>query len=151
MARRVTVVRDKGFDKLRASLVRANGARVRVGLYDDVPHAESNMSVAAIGTALEFGPQGWSFLRSTVDENSQKYNRRLAELKAEVMDGRRTAENALTTFGQEVVTDVRDKITEIREPGNQPSTIAAKGFDNPLIHTGFMRSKVEARVEVNRR
>ena len=42
---------------------------------------------------------------------------------------------------------VQERITDLREPPNSPHTIEAKGSDNPLIDTGFMRQSATWEVE----
>ncbi len=64
------------------------------------------------------------------------------------MQGSKTVEGALSLFGERVVGDIKKKITSIREPANAPSTVAGKGFDNPLIHTGTMRNRIKKRVNL---
>lgn len=154
MARTVTVERDLGFKKIRRELKKADGAVVRVGLFNDVRHPDSpGLSAASIGTIHEFGAPAAgiparSFLRSTVDEKRQPHRRLLERLRGDFLDGRRTAENALLTFGELVASDVKKKITDLRSPKLEDATIAAKGSSNPLIDTGFMRASVEARIEI---
>jgi len=48
-------------------------------------------------------------------------------------------EVTLTMMGELISGQLRQSITDLMEPPNAPSTIAKKGFDKPLIDTGFMR------------
>ena len=43
--------------------------------------------------------------------------------------------------------EIQDSITSLKEPPNNPATIARKGSDNPLVDTGFMRHSVTWQVE----
>jgi len=46
----------------------------------------------------------------------------------------------LNVLGLQVVGQIQQRITSLREPPNKPSTIRRKKTDNPLIDTGFLRS-----------
>ena len=48
--------------------------------------------------------------------------------------------------GQMVEDAIKTEITRLRDPANEPSTIARKGSANPLIDEGFMRQSVTYRV-----
>ena len=49
-------------------------------------------------------------------------------------------------WGDALVKVLKDSITTFDDPANAPRTIEKKGFDNPLIETGFMRDSVDWRV-----
>jgi hypothetical protein len=47
------------------------------------------------------------------------------------------------------VADAKQVLTDLADPPNAPSTIAAKGSSNPLIDTGHLRNSHRATVTVN--
>jgi hypothetical protein len=49
---------------------------------------------------------------------------------------------ALGLLGILIQGQLQNSIRDIRAPSNAASTVAAKGFDNPLIHTGHMLNSV---------
>lgn len=98
--------------------------------------------------ANEFGTQRIperSFLRSTLDQNRDRYADILVEALERVPDGE-SPERAMSRLGAIVVGDVQRKITEIRYPPNAPSTVKRKGSANPLIDTGQLRQAIDFRV-----
>ncbi|MEM3554214.1 MAG: hypothetical protein QXU79_00115 [Candidatus Micrarchaeaceae archaeon] len=52
------------------------------------------------------------------------------------------AETILFAIGEKAVQVVRTTMDEVSEPPLHPLTVARKGHDNPLIHTGTMRRMV---------
>ena len=56
-------------------------------------------------------------------------------------------DRGLALVGAQAVSNVQDTIRDLDDPPNAPSTIAAKGADNPLIDTGRMRQSITYVVE----
>lgn len=164
MANGKTKVTDKGFKRIRKDLKVTDGSSVDVGILkgeasiiDQV--SGSKFEVAEIAAVQEFGTTRAgrnnnvtiaerSFMRSTVDAKKSKYEEVLKSLMVDVLLGLKTVNQALSLFGERVVGDIKKKITSIKSPPNAPSTIEAKGFDNPLIHTGTMRSRIKKKVNL---
>ena len=173
MANGKTKVIDRGFSRIRVELDKTDGSTVDIGILKGAssfvgpvrsgvnfgPQPKGNFEVAEIAAVQEFGthkagknrnvviPER-SFLRSTSDDNKQKYSQVLKSLMGDMLSGTITIEQGLALFGERVVGDVKKKITTIREPANAPRTIAQKGFDNPLIRTGTLRSRIAKRVKL---
>ncbi len=173
MANGKTTVIDKGFSRIRVDLDKTDGSTVQVGILKGVssfigpikiganfgPQPKGNFSVAEIAAVQEFGtnkagksknvviPER-SFLRSTADENKEKYGKVLRSIMGDILLGSIKVEKGLALFGERVVGDVKKKITTIREPANAPGTIAQKGFDNPLIRTGTLRARIAKKVKL---
>ncbi len=153
-----TKVIDKGFKKIRKDLKKTDGATVDVGILDG--NVDDNFTAADLAATMEFGTKHAgpnrniviperSFFRSTFDDNKQKYVRVLKSLLIDVLQETKTVEGSLALFGERVVGDVKRKITAIKSPANAPSTIAGKGFDNPLIETGLnLRARIKKRVKL---
>jgi hypothetical protein len=57
------------------------------------------------------------------------------------------APRALDTLGTGIAGQLQQSIRDFSDPPNAPSTIAAKGFDKPLIDTGDMVRAVDHEVE----
>lgn len=154
-----TKVVDKGFKRIRKDLKKTDGSSVDVGILGG-KELEGTFTVAEMAAVHEFGTKRAgrsrnvviperSFLRSTYDEKKQVYRRILKSLYGDVLQGTKTVEQALALFGERVVGDIKKKITAIKEPPNAPSTIAGKGFDNPLIHTGTnLRARIAKKVKL---
>lgn len=153
MASRVTV-RDTGHKKLLERLQASGRARVTVGIHEqegsELHEGSDDLTVSDVGAIHEFGlgvPQR-SFLRSTMDENRDKYNDALRRIGRLVVQGRlRSTEQGLAQLGARCVGDVQAKIRAGVPPALSPVTVAAKGSSTPLIDTGQMWSSITSRVE----
>ena len=64
-----------------------------------------------------------------------------------IASGRLDCDEALDLIGQQAAATLRQDLTQFRDPPNAASTIAQKGFDNPLIETGHLRSQITHRVK----
>lgn len=87
------------------------------------------------------------YIRSTVDENRDKYVEVAKRRWAAVLDGRETIGKALSLMGLLIESDIRRKIISLKEPINAPSTIRRKGSDNPLIDTGMLLNSIRYAVK----
>lgn len=85
---------------------------------------------------IEIPARPW--LAPGVESGTQEY---IAEIKSAVKDGS-TLDQTLEIIGNIAVGKVQEFMTELDSPPNAPSTIAQKGSDNPLIHTGALRQSV---------
>jgi len=119
--------------------------RVKVGLPADSGDYPDGTSTVMVGAVHEFGSpaQGIperSFLRSTTAENRRKYKNLMNKLAAQIVSGKITKEKALELLGLTVTTDVKDKITSIKEP----ELTSREG--NPLVLTGHLRRAITYQV-----
>jgi hypothetical protein len=88
-----------------------------------------------------------SFIRSTFDDEKDKVADRFKQIYKAISNKKYGVVNKLKAIGIEHEGKVKQKITNIKEPPNSERTVKFKGFDNPLIHTGEMRSKVSSEVK----
>lgn len=88
------------------------------------------VSLVQVATFHEFGgnpgPPERSFLRSTMDENKEKYFQLTEKLKSEIFAGKMTVKKALTILGMQIVADVKNKIRSGIAPPLAQSTIERK-------------------------
>ncbi len=83
------------------------------------------------------------FIRSTVDDNRERYAEMMSKFWQQIMDGEIGIQQALELVGNQVEGDVKATMVALKTPGNAPSTIRKKkGVDNPLIDTGAMLNSV---------
>ena len=152
--------KDKGFFSIVTGLAGLHGAELKVGILglDSVftPGQEGAATLVDIGTFNEFGtsPKGQGpsfvggsparpFLRSTFDENLDKYELFIINLaKRKKVD----PDKLLNLLGLRIQADVRRKITTLKSPANAPSTIKSKGSSNPLIDDGHMKQAINFEV-----
>jgi phage gpG-like protein len=114
---------------------------VKVGLPKGSNDYPDGTSVIMVGLVHEFGSPSKgiperSFLRSTVAEEKRSIKRMMAKMAKQILDGKLDADKALQLLGLKVQTDVKAKITDLKEP-------ALKSRDgNPLIDTGHLRQSI---------
>jgi len=114
---------------------------VKVGLPKDSNDYPDGTSVIMVGAVHEFGspsrnvPQR-SFLRSTVQEQRRPYKRLFRKLARKIVRGEITKKEALGLLGLQVQTDVREKITDLKDP----ALVSRDG--NPLVDTGHLRQSI---------
>jgi len=84
-----------------------------------------------------------SFIRSAMDENEGEIARMQEQIFLDVVDGKITADKAIDRLGVYIVSLIRKKIRDLKNPPNKPSTIKAKGSSNPLIDTGQARQSIQ--------
>lgn len=126
--------------------------KVQVGLPRGSNAYPDGTSVIMVGAVHEFGspsrniPQR-SYLRSTLVENKRDYKRLFRKLSRKIIRGEITKEQALGILGLQLQGDVREKITDIKDPPLKTSPRPASrnspgGGDNPLLDTGHLRQSI---------
>lgn len=152
--------RDLGYANLLRGLGNLGGRAVDVGILQDKGGEDAGgITLAGYAAVNEFGSSDGrvperSFLRSTVDENADKYGDKMNRAVARAIDvaiGGGDAGAALDLelgkVGLLAARDVKGKIRDIRSPPNAPATLARKyPGDNPLIDTGRMRRSIAHQV-----
>lgn len=110
----------------------------------------ARIPVAEVALANEFGNPAHSvpprpFMWRTIDGNAKKWAKlvqnELPQMKK--MDLKAMAKRVASV----AVRDMQRTIDELQFPPNAPSTIRAKGFNNPLIDSGQMRDSVTWRLK----
>ena len=141
-----TTDNDRRFRSILREVEALKGAKVQVGYF--------NPELAFIAACNEYGTKRngkvhspeRSFLRATFDANVHEYHALAAKYIGRVLDGTLTARGALMLIGARMERDVKKAIRDFDDPPNAPSTIARKGFDNPLIETRRMLNETAFRV-----
>ncbi len=87
-----------------------------------------------------------SFLRSTFDENKEKWFKFVQKQIPKLINSQMNAYTLCERLGAKMAGDIQVKITDLDTPPNADSTIKAKGSSNPLIDTGGLRMRVTYRV-----
>lgn len=148
---------DLGYGYLLRSFTDLRDVGVLVGVREDKGGqvTESGMTLAGYASANEFGTtddQGRvriperSFLRSTVDEQEERYGSALDSATQAVVDGRQDVVSAFGRVGLRAVRDVQRKIRTSVPPPNAPATIAKKGSSTTLVDSGRLRASIDFEV-----
>jgi hypothetical protein len=83
-----------------------------------------------------------SFIRSTVDENAEKYQQAAAGLINRIVEGTLDKFTALQVMGEMIQADIKRKMRTIKSPPLKPETIRRKGSDQPLIDHGILLGSI---------
>ena len=144
MRSRIRIIRSpeqaiKELEKIAKNLKGSDS--VKVGLPKGSNDYPDGTSVIMVGAVHEFGspsrniPQR-SFLRSTVSEKRTSYKSMFKKLSKRIVQGKMTKARALGLIGLQVQTDVRAKITNIKDP------VLKHRDGNPLVDTGHLRQSI---------
>ncbi len=124
---------------------------VDVGIIDAGKHTGEESTVAEVAFYNEFGTSNIperSFIRSTIKEKKKEIIALQKKLVGKILKGELTNDKALGYIGIFVADEIKKKIVKLRNPANAPSTVEAKGSNNPLVDTVQLRNSVT--YEVNR-
>lgn len=152
---RVNIRDNNRIPEVRRALQEFGSYALKVGIFSDEDSSET--SYVMIGRVHEFGvtitrgtgtiviPER-SFIRSTFDENNDKWVAFLKRQARQVAQLTLPPKVAWERLGALIVADIQEQITDISSPPNAPSTILKKGSSNPLIDTGGLRQRITYRV-----
>jgi len=119
-------------------LKRLQDSSITVGVHKDAGSYESGETVVDVATYNEFGTPDIPerpFLRTTIQANSAKYKGEFEKAYLEAIRGGMNLRASAAFIGNLARDDIQQKIKDIKEPPNAASTVAKKGFDDPLIKT----------------
>lgn len=131
--------KDKGYRKIIKASKDLKGSLVTIGVHSEEGqevYPGSGATVAEVAFWNEYGtvtaPER-SFIRSTIDENRSELELLTSKLLKAVIDRKMTTEVALNKLGFKIQTLIQKKILTLNDPPNAESTVARKGFNNPLV------------------
>lgn len=142
-----------GGDKLQARL-RELAAKVsrpgtlKVGFMEGATYPDGT-SVPMVAAIQEFGAPAEGipprpFFRRMIAAKSPGWGDAVGALLAK---HDYDAPQALALAGDGIKGQLQQSIKDLTDPPLAPATVAAKGFDKPLIDTGHMSNSVEAKVD----
>lgn len=122
---------------------------VRVGFLEGASYPDKDHTpVAQVAAINEFGAPEANipprpFFQTMIEKNKGKWADTLGKnLVATGYDAKRT----FALMGEGIKDQLIDSIESFSDPKNAASTIEKKGFDDPLVHTGHMKSSVDFEV-----
>lgn len=142
----------KGGDKLDARLREiaqklGKGGTLRVGFLESAKYPDGK-SVAMVAAILNFGltrnGKMWPFFTNMVKDKSDGWGDAVAE---SLKDNDYDVTKSLHRVGEGIEGQLRQAIQDMNSPALEPSTIARKGFDKPLIDTADMYNSVQHEVK----
>lgn len=149
---------DHGWAQMmEAASMAAKGPVVAVGIQGQdagkTTDEHGEITMVVLGGVHEFGTQDQhipsrSFIRWTVDDNKQKYEKLQARLLGLVLQGKLTVSRALGLLGQQVQSDIQRAFEQGLEPDLAESTKARRlqgdgsRVFKPLIDTGQLKQSI---------
>lgn len=143
---------DKGYDRIMRDLARIDGAMITTGVHEGAgSYVKSKKPIAYVAAVNEYGHEESNiparpFLSTAFDENRENWREFGRDIIKDVILGKQTLKRGMKRLGTIQMMAVRSKITKIKQPANAPSTVARKGFNNPLIHTRTLRNSINFEV-----
>lgn len=146
----MTTVNLSGGDKLERKLEElaakvARPATLRVGFLEGATYPDGT-SVAMVAALLNFGianGKAWPFFTNMIAEKANGWGNMLARLLTE---NDYDVDKVLGLMGTGIAGQLRQAIVNMNEPALDPTTVARKGFDKPLVDTGHMLNSVDYEV-----
>lgn len=119
----------------------------RIFFGDDVEIQSDTTSSELIqyAAANEFGTRNIPerpFLRGAFDRNRFKIAKIQDVVYFRLLKGTTTVEKGIGLIGEVFTRLVKEQITDLRTPPNDPATIAKKGSSNPLVDSGQLRQSI---------
>ena len=144
---------DKGganLEQIRKMLLSLKKKEIQIGILSDAGiNEESGTAIVDYAIANEFGvgnnPER-SFLRSTFDEQGDKWSGILNKIVDSVIEGKTDVQNKIEQAGAVMVGDVKEKILSNIPPANHPKTTAKKKSNRTLIDTGAMLKSINFKI-----
>lgn len=133
---------------------------MEVGFFSDKTYGpeNDNLPVAQVAFWQERGTYHWAtgeehiparpFFLTTIDsfKRGRNVSKRLAIAVQMFLIDRMSPIPAMKNLGEFLQKQLQDSIERWSVPPNAKSTVDKKGFNNPLIETGFMKDSVAFRV-----
>lgn len=123
---------------------------VEVGFYSDSPKYDDGESVPTVAARNEFGGVGIllgeSILIPPRPFMSKSFGDSKGVLYKSLTENQGDIKKSLLNSGQKVQDIIRKNILSWTTPPNSPRTVAFKGFNNPLYHTGNMVNSVRYKI-----
>lgn len=122
---------------------------LRVGFMEDAEYPDGT-SVAMVAAIQNFGAPAVGipprpFFSNMVKAEAHNWGPLLANI---LFNRKNDVQQSLELLGMGIQGQLRKSIDNTNEPPLAPATIAAKGFEKPLIHSGVMRQSVSYEVKV---
>jgi hypothetical protein len=143
---------DKGFLAIKKALLSLKNKEIKVGIHPEAgKNAKTGTLIVDYATANEYGtskiPER-SFMRSTVDEKQQEWNKALDRIVGSITEGDiSNIEQKISFVAEQMVNDIKEKIDSNVPPPLSEATKKRKGSSRTLIDTGIMRASITYKVE----
>lgn len=141
------------WNKIKSNVLSQSDEALKIGFFDKTYGSENdNLPVATVASWMEHGnprdypPRPFFRVGFLPQLAGPKYKALFQSAIKSVMEGNTTLRAAYMKLGPTMVVDLKSIITAWSTPPNSSQTVEKKGFNDPLIETGFMRDSVEFRI-----
>lgn len=93
---------------------------------------------------------GWGYNEKAFNEFKPMAKKLFLKGVKKIVAGKWSVSAMTNEIGIKACTKYKSKIEAIKSPPNAPSTIARKGFNNPMIETGKFKLNIAAKINGNR-
>lgn len=155
---KVKITEKRNTPKLKAIL---NMPKMSIRVGTNTNYGVSNsFDVFGLSDVLENGANagrngsvhipGWKYNEKAFEKFKPKAKDLYLQGVHRVINGRFTIDGMLNQIGIEAAEGYKQTVEEIKSPANAPATIAKKGFNNPMIDTGYFKFNISAQINGGR-
>jgi len=145
-------VEKRRIGELTRRLQELDGTEVEVGFFEEARYGPENhnLPVAQVAAYNNFGTSfnpTRPFMDNTFEDNMNQFHmiRGIKKVFSAALVNGRSTQRMLRVLGETIADLMREEIDDY--PGsNSPSTIARKGFNDPLYDTGKMLESVRFKI-----
>jgi len=146
-----------GLKQLKLKLEGLDKQQIKVGWFDSAVYPNGT-KVALIAAQNEFGNPNKKipprpFFRSTIKEKQTEWKEKLSKISTSILEQKINIDQGVSSFALVVEGDIKEKITNIKEPALKESTIKARkrkmkdgktvgNLTKPLVETAHMLNTV---------
>jgi hypothetical protein len=127
-----------------------NDMKLEWGIFSDAETYEDGMTPADVAKLNEEGHEINTPPRPFMSTNAEKekpvLKKMIKSLYRKMTKKIISPEERLMILGEYMEESLKQEIVDWSDPPNAPSTIAKKGFNDPLINTGLMLDSVSYRI-----
>lgn len=145
-------VTDKNFnlEKIKKTLLALKNKELQVGIFEDSGvNEDTGRRIVDYAIANEYGTSKIPerpFMRSTADEKQENWSALMDKIVEGVTKGDFEVERKIGLVGEQMVNDIKEKISSNVPPPLNPATIKRKGSSRTLIDTGNMRNSITFKI-----
>lgn len=145
-------VTDKNFnlEKIKKTLLALKKKELQVGIFEDSGvNEDTGGRIVDYAIANEYGTSKIPerpFMRSTADEKQENWSALMDKIVEGVTKGDFEVERKIGLVGEQMVNDIKEKISSNVPPPLNPATIKRKGSSRTLIDTGNMRNSITFKI-----
>ena len=154
------VKNTKGWEDLKKRMAALDGREARIGWFEGQTYGpeNANLPIATVAMFNEEGTIGGQgngsgipsrpFIRTFFLglKNSAAFRSFMANELKLYLAKEKTAHQVMKKLGEFVREGLKKTIANWSHPPNSDSTIAQKGFNNPLVETGLMAKSIKVKV-----